>query len=137
MNFRELLNNIPKEVNEYVKRQNEIAYITYLQLKRSGLTQELFAKKLGITELELTRTLSGQKELSMKAKMTDNERVIDTLKSSLIHLYECDNSPYSDSEIIDKLLDTLHLFLSQEQVNEFFDELDDCEISQFTENDPE
>ncbi len=64
--FKELLDAVPIETKQLVKKQNEIAEHIHQSLKRKNITQKAFAQQLGMKESQLCRILAGETNLTLR-----------------------------------------------------------------------
>ena len=64
--FQSILDNVPKEIKQFVKKQNEIAHQIYSILKDEKISQKEFAKKINMKESQLSKILSGDANLTVK-----------------------------------------------------------------------
>jgi len=74
--FQSILDNVPKEIKQFVKKQNEIAYQIYSVLKEEKISQKVFAKKINMKESQLSKILSGDANLTIKT-ITKIESALD------------------------------------------------------------
>ena len=64
--FKECVANIPKEVKLEIGWSDAIAGKIAAKLSEQGLTQKMFAKKMGKTEAEVSRWLSGTHNFTLR-----------------------------------------------------------------------
>lgn len=64
--FRELLDLVPIETRELVRKQNEIADRIFRTLQQRNCKQKEFAQQLGMKESQLCKILSGNADLTLK-----------------------------------------------------------------------
>lgn len=61
-----MLDRLPLETRQLVRKQNEIADRIYRALKQRNITQKEFAQQLGMKESQLCKILSGNANLTLK-----------------------------------------------------------------------
>jgi transcriptional regulator with XRE-family HTH domain len=65
--FEEALKNVPKDSKIFAKKSLDIIDAVHILLEQKGMTQKDLAKKLGKSESEISKWLSGLHNLTLKS----------------------------------------------------------------------
>ena len=80
--FKECVSKVPDELKLELSWSNAIAIKIASQLSEQGMTQKMFAKKMGKTEAEVSRWLSGTHNFTLRTI----SKISSVLNTDMIHV---------------------------------------------------
>jgi transcriptional regulator with XRE-family HTH domain len=89
--FRNLLNRVPPNTRQLVRKQNEIADRIFRCIKQRNITQKEFAQQLGMKESQLCKILGGNANLTLKTIV----KIETVLQEEIVKIARDDSSQFA------------------------------------------